>query len=336
LYATAVIAMVSGLFHPFEVFTIMAGTALTLLVTRWPSWRAAVADAAVVCIPGILSVVPYVYFSLTVPWVQHITALNSQPQADFVRVLARLGPPVAFVLANLVAGPRLQSTKDVVLQCWFVAVLLVIHTPKLPFPMHAADGLTFIAALLAARQLSQLSYLRALISRYPRAVIFGSAAILVPALFAHGGIRYLSYRDALKLDSPMGLSAVAPQAEVDLIDWFRRNGTGRDVVIAPDPVTSWMLATAPVHSVASHWLFSGTYEAQSKKRDQLYAGALSDDGVRQFLSRYGINYVVVPNDSPLRRMMSGYPEVAPFPPWTLYHVPENQIRDTLPDPAWNP
>jgi hypothetical protein len=281
-------------------------------------------------------VVPYIYFSLTVPWVRHITELNSEPQADFVRVLARLGPPVALALGNLVAGPRLRGATDVVLQCWFVAVLLVIHVPKLPFPMHAADGLTLITALLAARQLSEATYLTVLLRRYRVIALVCSVAILVPALFAHAGIRYLSFREALKLDSPLGLSAVAPQAEVDLIGWFRSHGSVSDVVITHDPVTSWMIATAPVHSVASHWLFSGTYDAQSKLRDALYSGAWSDEEARQFFRRYGINYVVVPNDSPLRSLMTGYQEVAAFPPWTLYHIPENRIVETLPDVSWTP
>ncbi len=285
LYATAVIAAVSGLFHPFEVFTIMAGTTVSLLVTRWPSRRTAIADSLVVCIPGTLSVVPYVYFSLTVPWMHRITQLNTDPLPDFVHLLAGFGLPAAFVLVNLVAGPRLRAPTDIVLQCWFAAVLLVIHIPKLPAAGHAADGFAFITALLAVRQLSNLSYLRSWIPVHPRAAAVASAAVLVPALFAHGAIRYMSFRDGLKLDSPFGLSAVAPQAEVDLIRWFRLHGTSNDVVIAPGSETSWMLATAPVHTVASHWLSSGAFEAQSKLRDRLYSGDWTDRPVRYQLRR---------------------------------------------------
>jgi hypothetical protein len=38
LYALAIVTALSGLFHPFEVFTIMAGASLMLLVTQWPRW----------------------------------------------------------------------------------------------------------------------------------------------------------------------------------------------------------------------------------------------------------------------------------------------------------
>jgi hypothetical protein len=336
LYATAVIAAVSGLCHPFEVFTIMAGTALTLLAIRWPSWRTAVADSLVVCIPGTLSVVPYLYFSLTVPWMHRITQLNTEPLPDFIRLLAGFGLPAAFVLVNLVAAPKLRAPTDVVLQCWFAAVLLVVHIPKLPWATHAADGFAWITALLAVRQLSQLSYLRQWIPLHRRTVSLACAAVLAPALFAHAGLRYLSFRDGLKLDSHFGLSAVAPQVEIDLIRWFRRHGTSRDVVIVPNPETSWMLATAPVHTVASHWLFSATYQAQGNLRDRLYSGDWSDESAREFLSRYGIDYVVVPGGSPLHHLLNGYPTVAVFGTWTLYHLPQNHMVDALPDPDWTP
>ena len=82
LYGIAIVATVSGLFHPFEVFTIMAATSLTLLFTRWPAWRSAVSDSLVVCIPGVLSVTPYLYYSVTVPWMHLITANNTEPQSD--------------------------------------------------------------------------------------------------------------------------------------------------------------------------------------------------------------------------------------------------------------
>jgi hypothetical protein len=240
-----------------------------------------------------------------------------------------------FVLVNLVAGPKLRGRTDVVLQCWFAAVLAVIHIPKLPAAPHAADGLALITALLAVRQLSTLRYLRRWIPLHPRTVALAGIAVL-PALFAHGAVRYMSYRDGLKSDSPFGVSAVAPQAEADLIRWFQRHGTSTDVVIAPNSETSWMLATAPVHTVASHWLFSGAFEAQGKLRDRLYSGAWTDEDAREFLGRYGINYVVVPDGSPLHRLLKGHAKVAVFAPWTLYSLPENHMAATLPDPNWNP
>ncbi len=159
LYAAAAIAAFSGLCHPFEVFAIMAGKSLTLVATRSFSRGSAIADALVVCIPGTLSVVRYTYFSITTPWLYRLRQLNNEPLPDFLHLLAELGIPAAFVLVNLVVGARLRAPTDVVLQCWFAAVLPVIHTPKLFWAWHVADGFPFITALLAVRQLSQISYL---------------------------------------------------------------------------------------------------------------------------------------------------------------------------------
>jgi hypothetical protein len=332
LYLTAVVAAVAGLCHPFEVFTIMAATTLTLLALRWPCIRDALTESLVVIVPCGLSVLPYLYLSLTVPWMRQVTVQNTYKLPDLLHLLGILGIPSAFVLVGLVIGPRLRQTSDVVLQCWFASTLMVMHIPKLPWALHAADGFGFVTALLAVRQVSQVPYLRSWWVLRPRLAMIAAAAMAAPAVFVHVGARYTMFRDGLKLESPFGMSAVSSQAECDLIRWFHRNGSGRDLVIAPNKETSWMLATAPVHTIASHWLFSGTYEYQVKLRDSFYRGDWTDETARDFLRKYGINYVVVPEGSPVHRVLSTYPKAALFPPLTLYHLPENHMLDRLPDP----
>jgi hypothetical protein len=332
LYLTAVVATISGLCHPFEVFTIMAATSATLIVVRWPSLRSALAEIIMVIVPGVLSILPYIYFSLTVPWVRELTAQNVYRLPDLFHLLSLLGVPVAFVLLNLAVGPKLRATTDMVLQCWFVATLVVMHIPRLPWVVHAADGLASVAALLAVRQISQIPYLHRWAVRWSRWTMIAVVATAVPAIFVHAGIRYMMFRDGVKLESAYGMSAVSSQAEYDLIQWFRRNGSSRDLVIAPNKETSWMLTTAPVHSIASHWLFSGKYEEQARLRYSFYHGDWSDDAARDYLRKYGINYVVVPEGSLVHRVLNEYPKVALFPPWTLYYLPENHLPDSLPKP----
>jgi hypothetical protein len=332
LFLTAAFAAVAGLCHPFEVFTIMAATTLTLIVLRWPNLRGALAESLIVIVPAGLSVLPYVYFSLTVPWMRQMTAQNIYRLPDLLRLLGILGIPAAFVLANLVIGPRLRATSDVVLQCWFAATLMVMHIPKLPFALHAADGLGLITALLAVRQISQLPRLRSWVALRPRMARLAATVVLVPAIVVHAGVRYKMFRDSIKHESPLGASAVSTQAEYDLVRWFARNASGGDLVIAPGNETSWMLATAPVHTIASHWLFSGTYGHQLMLRDSFYRGDWTDETARDFLRKYGINYVVATEGSPVHRVLSAYPKAALFPPFTLYHLPENHMQDHLPDP----
>jgi hypothetical protein len=331
LYLAGLVTAVSGLCHPFEVFTIMAATALTFLVLRWPGLRSALMESLVVVVPGVLSLLPYLYFSFTVPWMRQITSQNIYKVPDLVHLLGILGIPTAFVLVNLVIGPRLRATKDVILQCWFAAALLVMHVPRMPWSLHTADGLCFIAALLAVRQAAEIPYLRNWVRLRPRFVALAVTAIVVPAIFVHVGIRYMLFREGVKLESPFGMSAVSSRAEHDLIGWFRRNGNVRDLVIVPTVESSSMVATAPVHVMASHWLFSGTYGKQVELRDAFYRGDWTDNEARDFLRRYGIDYVVVPDGSPVHRLLSGYAEVATFPPWTLYHLPDNRMPDDLPE-----
>ncbi len=336
LYATAAVAAFSGLCHPFEVFTIMAATSLTLLVTRWPSLRRAAAEALPVCVAGGLSLLPYAYLSLTVPWMSAMTRSNTEVLPDFLKLMLSLGLPAVFALVMLVARPKLLAPTDVVLQCWFVAVLAVLHIPKLPYATHAADGFSLIAALLAVRQTGELREVREWLLRHRRAAACGLAAMLAPALFAHAAYRYVIFHDALNPNSRFGQSAVALPAEGDLIRWFRGHGSAEDVVIVPTTATAWMLATAPVHTVASHWLFSGTFEAQQELRIRLYNGDWTPPQALEFLRRYGINYVVAPQGSRLQQLLGDHPRAAVFGPWTLYHLPENHMVDHLPDPEWSP
>jgi hypothetical protein len=325
LYLAGLVGAFSGLCHPFEVFTIMAATTVTLIVHYWPSRRRALTDSLVVIIPGLLSVLPYVFLSLTIPWVHRITALNVESVPDLFHLFGNLGIPAIFVLANLILGVRLRGASDIVLQCWFVATLLVLHIPHLPWVSHTADGLALVTALLAVRQVTQTEYLRDLIALRPRLVATAVLTLIAPAIVAHAGYRYMSFRDYRQ-------SAIASQAEYDLIGWFRQNGSAHDLVIAPDPGTSWMLATAPVHTIASHWLFSVTYAEQAMLRDSFYKGVWTDETARGFLSKFGINYVVVPEGSPVNSILNSYPKAAIFPPLTLYFIPGNHMSDRLPEP----
>jgi len=78
LYATGLAAAVSGICHPFEVFSIVAATALTLAVTSRGVWRNAFVNSLCVAVPGLGSVLPYAYFSLTVPWMKEVSNVNRE------------------------------------------------------------------------------------------------------------------------------------------------------------------------------------------------------------------------------------------------------------------
>ena len=92
-----------------------------------------------------------------------------------------------------------------------------------------------------------------------------------------------------------------------------------------------MVATAPVHTMASHWLFSGTFSHQRELRDAFYQGEETDEESREFLREWGINYVVAPEGSPMHRVLAGNPKAAVFGAWTLYRIPGNAMREETPE-----
>ena len=75
-------------------------------------------------------------------------------------------------------------------------------------------------------------------------------------------------------------------------------------------------------SLASHDQFSVTYEEQTKFAEDFYSGNLPDAEAAAALNRYGVHYVVVPNDSPGRRFLSGRRVVGVSGPWTIYELPD--------------
>ena len=239
-------------------------------------------------------------------------------------------------MVNLITGPRLRQPSDVVLQCWFAAVLLVVHIPGMPFSMHAANGIAFLTGLSAVRQMAHVAHIRDWISNHRRLTTAICVACIVPALFAHVVFRSLKFRDALNPDSKLQFSAVAPQRDIISHPLVWDHGTKQDCVLAPHPVTSWMLAGVPVPSVASHWLFSATYETQCRLRDKLYSGGWTEESARRFLDGYGITHVLVPEGSPLHHLLRNEVKVASFDSWALYHLAGNRLVKTLPDAEWDP
>jgi hypothetical protein len=67
-------------------------------------------------------------------------------------------------------------------------------------------------------------------------------------------------------------------------------------------------------------------------RDSFYKGVWTDETARGFLRKFGINYVVVPEGSPVNSILNSYPKAAIFPPLTLYFIPGNHMSDRLPEP----
>jgi hypothetical protein len=323
LYAVGVTAAFSGICHPFEVFSIVTATVLTLALTSRGIWRNAFANSLFVVVPGLCSVLPYAYFALTVPWMTEITHYNRIQVPDILHLVLQRGAPVILVFAAMLVGMRLRKTLDVILQCWFAAILFVLHVPRLPWATHATDGLGVIAALLAVRFLCELSARVSWFSAHQIVLKTISILLIAPAVTGQIEYRYLGIRDGIRLVSAYGFSAVTPDDEPDMIRWLKQNASDKDLVIAPTDEISWMLATAPVHTYASHWLFSGRYNEQADLRGDFYKGSWKPEDARDFLRTNGITLAVIPDQSPVEPVVSGYQKAAQFRRFAIYRLPNN-------------
>ncbi len=70
-----------------------------------------------------------------------------------------------------------------------------------------------------------------------------------------------------------------------MLDWLRSNLPRNRVVLAPEEMAPWV-ATLPQVTMASHDVFSITFDAQHAAAKQFYAGDMS------VIDRYGVSYVI--------------------------------------------
>jgi hypothetical protein len=294
----------------------MAASTLSLVCVEWPQFRRAATHALAVCIPGVLALLPYAYFSSRLDWMRRTTKMNLPPAGGFYQVLMELGIPAAVALTVLVIGPRMRKPLDVVLQSWFVATLVTLELPGLPFRWHLVDGFAIVTALLVVRQFSTLPFLKARLAR--RCAFVAAGAVLAFSVLVQVDYRYLAVRDYEE-------NSCSSQDEASTLAWLRRYASPDQLVLAPPESAPW-LATAPIHTFASHWIFSITYPEQLKLARAFYSGREDADGAQLFLQRYGVNYVIAPSGGPAIRMLDPRRRVARAGSWFLYYFPENRMR----------
>lgn len=321
LVSAAVMTALSGLLHPFEVFAITAGATLSFICIGWPRFRRPLIETLVVCVPGVLAVLPYVWFSLRVDWLGPITRRNQLGVDPLPYIFLELGIPATIALAVLVAGPRMRDPLDIVLQCWFVGTLVMLNVPGLPYRWHLADGFSLITALLLVRQFSTLPPLKDWLAKHRGFAVTAAGLVLALGLGIHTVHRYVAFRDG----NQAGGEALVSQEEARTITWLREHAKPEELALVPPESAPWV-ATVPIHSFASHWLFSGDYHPQLQKVSEFYNGAMGDDGVRAFLRGTGVNYVAVPFGSPALKSLGAENRVAQIGSWTIYYFPENRMH----------
>ena len=324
----AVVSLVSALIHPFELFVTVAVAAVVLLREPGPIARS-LGRLSVILAAAVAGLSPYVIQSLRVPWLKEVANANAhQVSAMPAQLLEAVGLPAIFVVFLLLLGwPRSPGPNVVVLEAWFVCTLLVFYMPGIPFAPHMLDGFFFAVGLLLALQVSEL------LAQYPGLAKplarFLAVPILVWSLAPHIIFRAHTWKDgndSKSIDYPLS-SAIAPIDEFSTVEWLRKNASPSDLALATEDAAPW-IATAPIHSFASHPVFSleKARFRDNPLRNSFYEGTMTTTRAHEFLETLGVRFVVVPDGSPARLYLGGATLRVHFDNSAIYELPGQRMK----------
>jgi len=342
LWAASLIVALSGFFHPFEFIPVTAAAASSILWEK-RSWRSGFTELLILGVPASAVVLFYLQPTLTHPWLKIAADLNRFQtfRISHQEILA-LGLPVLLGVVVAFWRPNAESQADFFLACYVVVATLGLFTTFLPWPQHFGDGLDYAAAILVVRKLDQVPSLMRLWANRSSLRIGLVLLLVAGALLPHFYFRYLTYRIGTTATEEGQSTAVAPVDEVQAIAWLRERAASGKLILAPKENAPWM-ATVPMHSFASHWIFSLTRDQQALLSSKFFQGALSDTAADSLLRSYGVRYVLIPVGSPALRYVGNAELRLSGQKLLLYEFPQNEmkplpeLKKVLPGRyVWNP
>lgn len=301
LIGTGLIAFLSAINHPFEAFIIVAAGSAALYLAK-PRRASRLLEVGVLTVSVALGLAPYLFLTLRVDWLSDVAHMNRWHAPPPWYLLAALGIPTILALVLIFAKARVTSNLDVLLRCWFVTVLVSVYIPWLPWAQHLLDGFCACAGLIVTRQLWRIPAAMRLFTTYPRrsiamtSIVVLLSAAVYPIMYLRGGDPSL---------------AALPASDYAAINWMRGHTDPSSLLLAPPSSASWY-ATVPIHTFASHWLFSITAADQLQLADSFFRGILDHQSADRLLKQYGVRYVVALVDSPSQKYLDGCFEKARF------------------------
>jgi hypothetical protein len=323
----ATVCLFSALIHPFEIFVTITVVAVVLLQEDG-SLAKNLADLSVVLIATAVGFAPLLFQSFRVPWLHQIETANRHAVAPILPawLLAMLGLPAILAVILLLFGlPKTTERNAIVLKTWFVSTLLVFYIPGMPFALHLLDGVFFAVGLLLTIQIEELLAQHSFLAQ--PALRFLIVPILIWTLVPHVTFRLRSWRDGVSPQSIALPAGLAPVDEFPTIDWLRKNASPNDLVLATQDAAPWM-ATAPIHSFASHWLFSSQEERPSDEilRSAFFDGTLPSAKAHEFLETLGVRFIVVPDGSQAKLYLDQAMLRVHFTSTAIYERPGAQMK----------
>lgn len=324
LFGAALTACVSAAVHPFEILVIASAGPLALLLRHGAGWRQKIADALLVGGAGLLGLLPYAVLVGRHQWLRDVAAINRWTPFPPFRLLTFLGLPMIGAIVLSLLQPKESSATDRLLKLWVACALIGLYVPLVPHAQHLLDGIHYAGALLFVRQASRSGLLSGIWARHPRMIKAFVAGLAILSLGPCVAYYRQSFRDGYAVEPAQFSCAIAPRAERLAISWIHEHARPGELVLAPRESAPWF-ATAPVHSLASHPLFSITYTDQVQFNDDFFGARLDRDTARELLAGYGVSYVVMPEDSPGRIYLQGAVQRAGFGSLAIFELPGNRM-----------
>jgi hypothetical protein len=274
-YRLCFLAFFGALLHPFEVFLVVFGALFPLLKMKRPF------EFLVLGVCGALGILPYLIQSIRTPWLRDASDLAQWHMTTPAWVLFAYGVPAVMICWLMALRFRGPDPEDDVLQSWFLTNSLLPLIPAVPVAIHLFDGFTYCLGFLLVRKMAQDKLFRRYGARL-RPLAYGWAAVSVAVLST---VYFQIYTDATSLDPVIGRQAIVATEERRMIAWIRANLPRDRVVLAPEEMAPWV-ATIPQITMATHDVFSITFDSQREAIKRLQAGDKS------VIDTYGVSYVI--------------------------------------------
>lgn len=309
------LAFCSAFFHPFEIFLMVAASAIPLWQCgRVKTWMGVVGA-------GLLGLAPYVVASTRSEWVRGVGERIRFSMYPFW-VPEHFGIPFFLLCYLLLIRFRMPRPEDRVLQNWFLATILLAFIPGIAFPPHLFNGFAYCVGLLLVRRLSSDLQLLSVLKRYRRVAISALAGAVVVTGFSLCLLYRQIWTDGRRADPEWFLTAVRPVSERTLLEWLREHAAPSDLVLSPPDLAPW-IATLPITSFASHDYFGITYPDQTKLASAFYRG---ENLQRDLLDAYGVRFAVVPASSLAMARLPADAFRESIGPWRIYEFPEARMK----------
>jgi hypothetical protein len=200
-----------------------------------------------------------------------------------------------------------------------------VYVPWIRWSQHLLDGVLYGTALLLVRQAGVTTVARRLKEAHPRLVGVLLAILVTASLVPAVVFRWHSLLSGRQADPDRLFSGVTPRDERDLVGWLREHAESTDLVLAPPEHAPW-LAVVPMHSFASHYVFSLTYDAQRTASEHFFAGTLAAHEATGLLRDYGVRFLIVPEASPALTYVRDVEPRDTIGSLRLYEFPEHSMK----------